>query len=138
MPLITTEQIKLLNEHDHTHKKFYENLAVFAAHTLWVIAYYLLLTLRNPLNPIPSKMGPPLHVTIIITILILRDVAKVIRGLRRLLTLRDNIMSAGLERRRLSLPAYGEAALNGFVEGILASAVGEALAGAQTGNGNIV
>lgn len=136
MALITPEQISLLNQHDQTHKKVYEDLAAFAAHTAWVVVYYLLLTLPNPLNPVPSKTGPPMHVTVIIAILILRDVAKIIRGLRRLLTLRGAIMGVGLERRTLTLPAYGEAALNGFMEGFLAGAVGEALA--QVGDGNVV
>ena len=134
--LITPEQIATLDKYDQVRKKLHEILAGFAAHTLWVLGYYLLLTLPNPLNPVPSKTGPPLHVTIIITILILRDVAKVIYGVRRLLTLRHAIMSAGMQSRRLSLPAYREAVLNGFVQGFLASALGEALA--QAGDGNAV
>lgn len=126
MVMITSEQIALLNEEIATHKKLHEVLAKFLAHTVWVIVYCVLATVSNPLNPTPSQTDPPMHVIFLIVILIVRDIVQVVHHLHRLLKLRNILKkNGGLERRRLTFPAYREAVLDGLAEGLVASSIRE-------------
>lgn len=132
----TEIQMSLRNDYDQIRQTLCIYAVAFVARSLSVLAYFLLFTLPNPLNPAPSKMGPPLHITFIITIVILRDVVKITSGLRRLLKHRAAIDSEGITRTTLSLSDYREAVAKGLMQGFLLSTVGEALS--QAGDGNIV
>lgn len=134
--VITQRQVSLLNNQDQTCKKLAEYVAALVARSLWVGAYFLLFTLPNPLNPVPSKMGPPLHVTFFIAIIMLRDVVKITYGVRRLLKFGAAINTEGLTRPTSSAPDYREAVVKGLMQGFLLSTVEDALA--QAGDGNIV
>ena len=131
---LTSDEINLLHKENATYQKLLIMLVTCFGHIILVLAYFLIYTFPNPLDPVPSETAPPVHITLGIITLLLRDAVNIIRGLRLFLKLRKRIQDEGLTMHMLSFPVRSEI-LHGLLEGFSTPVLEHALA--QAGDANV-
>ena len=131
---LTSDEINLLHKENATYQKLIKMLTTCFGHVILVLAYFLIYTFPNPLNPVPSETVPPVHITLGIIILLLRDTVNIICSLRLFLKLRKCIQDEGLMTHMLSFPVHSEI-LHGLLEGFSTPVLEHALA--QAGDANV-
>ena len=131
---LTSDEINLLRKENTTYQKLLEMLMTCFGHVILVLAYFLIYTFPNPLNPVPSETAPPVHITLGIITLLLRDTVNIICGLHLFLKLCKRIQDEGLTVHMLSFLVHSEI-LHGLLEGFSTPVLEHALV--QAGDANV-